>query len=88
MLCSQLRGHYRPFLEILHSLQRNEDQLRDRIRRWPGAIQDRAAEALRFLEAERNGSARRKPQRTRPTALNPAGKSWSFRSAGHASIGR
>ena len=60
---------FRPFLEILRSVQRNEDRLWDRIRRWPGAIQDRAGEALRFLRAERNSSSRRKPKRTRPTDL-------------------
>lgn len=60
---------FRPFLEILRSVQRNEDRLWDRIRRGPGAIQDRAGEALRFLRAERNASSRRKPKRSRPTAL-------------------
>jgi hypothetical protein len=59
---------FRPFVEILGSVQRNEDRLWDRIRRWPWAIQDRAGGALRFLAAERNASARRNHKRTRPAA--------------------
>ena len=51
---------FRPFVEILRSVQRNEDRLWDRIRQWPGAIQDRAGEALRFLESERTRAAARR----------------------------
>jgi hypothetical protein len=79
---------FRPFVEILRSVQRNEDRLWDRIRQWPGAIQDRAGEALRFLEAERNASARRNRKRTWPVVLNPADKNWSFPSGGRAGTGR
>jgi hypothetical protein len=46
----------RPFLEILRSVERNPDRLWARIRQWPGSLQDRAAEALRFLESNRNGT--------------------------------
>lgn len=59
----------RPFLEILRSVQRNEERLWARIRRWPGELQDRAGEALRFLRAERNASSRPKRELTRPAAV-------------------
>ena len=80
---------FRPFVEILRSVQRNEDRLWARIGQWPEAIQDRAGEALRFLRAgtERLASRPKAPADA-ATALNPAGKSWSFRSAGRADIGR
>lgn len=42
---------FRPFVEILRYVRRNPDRLWSRIRRWPGCIQDRAGEALRFLES-------------------------------------
>ena len=89
--CGTWRKNYlpfRPFVEILSSVQRNEGRLWARIRQWPGAIPDRAGEALRFLEAERTASARRNRKRTQPAVLNPADKNWSLRSAGRADIGR
>jgi hypothetical protein len=52
-------AEFRPFVEILRSVQRNQDRLWARIRQWPGFLQDRAGEALRFLESERNASVRR-----------------------------
>lgn len=54
---------FRPFVEILRSVQHNEDRLWARIREWPGFMQDRAGEALRFLEAERNAAPKRNRKR-------------------------
>ena len=70
---------FRPFIEILRSVQRNEDRLWARIRHWPGFLQDRAGEALRFLESERNASVRRNRKGAGLPLSNPAGKSWNFR---------
>lgn len=61
-----IRGSFRkhppdclPFVEILRYVRRGQDQLWTRIRQWPGFLQDRAGEALRRLESERNASGRR-----------------------------
>ena len=61
-------GNARPFLEILRSVERNPDRLWACIWQWPGFLQDRAGEALRFLESERNASTRPNHKRTRPDA--------------------
>jgi hypothetical protein len=53
---------FRPFVEILKAVNRNEPDLWPRIRRWPGEIQDRAGGALRMLEGERQARLGRKPK--------------------------
>jgi hypothetical protein len=60
---------FRPFVETLGSVQRNQHRLWARIRQWPRPIQDRAGEARRFLEAQRSASAGRSRKAPRPAAL-------------------
>jgi TniQ protein len=88
-VCSSLRNtaDFRPFVEILRAVQRNQAALWTRIRRWPGGIQDRAGGALRFLEAQRKSVSRRKPK-AKMALFNPADKSWNSPSAGRADTGR
>jgi hypothetical protein len=71
---------YRPHrIRMVHQVQA-------RIREWPGSVQERAGEALRYLQSERNAAGRR--NRRRPGRLsNREDKNWSFRSAGRADIG-
>lgn len=45
-------AEFRPFVEILRSVEREEHRLWTRIGQWPGSLQDRAGNALRFLEAK------------------------------------
>ncbi len=69
-----------PFVAVLRLVRRNQRRLWQRIRQWPGPLRDRAAVAIDWLAAK----GRPQPRPRGSERSNPAGKSWSSRSAGHA----